>query len=45
MSKVILALCLLAAVTLVACTNTEEFDSGKMTVSSYDKRTRVSPFS
>uniref|UniRef100_A0A914CSR1 Hepcidin n=1 Tax=Acrobeloides nanus TaxID=290746 RepID=A0A914CSR1_9BILA len=31
MSRVILALCLLTAVILVACIDTEEFDSGNMT--------------
>jgi hypothetical protein len=45
MSKVILALYLLAAVILVACIDTKEFDSDNMMVSSYDKRTRVIPFS
>ncbi len=45
MSKLILALYLLAAVILVAGIDTKEFDSDNMTVSSYDKRTKVSPFS
>jgi hypothetical protein len=36
MSKVILAFYLLAVLALVASVDTEEFDSGNMTVSSYD---------
>uniref|UniRef100_A0A914DTH1 Uncharacterized protein n=1 Tax=Acrobeloides nanus TaxID=290746 RepID=A0A914DTH1_9BILA len=40
MSKVILALYLLAAVILVACIDTEEFDSDNMMASSYDNDTK-----